>query len=218
MLSSIQENVKRRYDLCHIYGPEAFIQCCCCPIRTLRRDILPRFVKSTIYESFQTNYNNEVHSNFDNFTKQTLIQLLPKNNWFEHLIDTYSNDHTFQLIEILNNGILFYEFLIYLRNLFSSENLLCVRMIDIYEELYNDNQIDEAISHAWKIYKLFIATGSIYEISLSNINRKDVMLNMANPTITLFDSAKKSAMISLRSNFEQYHKTNQYHELIYVLK
>ena len=41
----------KRIKLFHLYGPEVFEEACLDPIKTMRKDILPRFCRSPIYES-----------------------------------------------------------------------------------------------------------------------------------------------------------------------
>mmetsp|Transcript_20672 Transcript_20672/g.18820 ORF Transcript_20672/g.18820 Transcript_20672/m.18820 type:complete len:378 (-) Transcript_20672:428-1561(-) len=219
MPGKVLENTSIRLKFKYIYGPDVFVEACIDPVKTIRRDILPRFVQSSIYKSFEE--LNKVDSTLLTLNNETLAMLLPDNNRFtknKNIIASLPNDYKFELHEVLDTGILFYEFLVYLRQSVCSENLLCVRMINIFEDLYDLNQINEAIKQAWRIYKTFIEADSTYEISLNHLCRKEIALKMAFPNQIMFETAKKSAYQALRNKFLTYQSSKQYDNLINVLK
>jgi hypothetical protein len=216
--ASVAVNTKIRFELRHLYGPDIFNESCIDPIKTVKRDILPRFVVSPLVHFLEDHLR--VESIDTKLTEQTLALVLPSNFRFEGKGPEFiAPDRLFELHEILDTGLLYYEFLMYLRASVTSENLLCVRMIDIYEDLISSPKMhDEAIEQAWRIYKSFIAPGAAYEISLNHLDRKDIMLRMANPNLVIFESAKKSAYLALRSKFENYRTTNDYKNLANVMR
>lgn len=216
--ASVAVNTKIRFDLRHIYGPDIFNESCIDPIKTVKRDILPRFIASPIFHFLEEHLRLDTSDTM--LTDKMLSLILPCNFRFEgKSLDVIAPDRLFELYEILDTGILYYEFLTYLRASVTSENLLCVRMIDIYEDFASNAKLhDEAIEQAWRVYKFFIAPGAAYEISLNHLDRKDIMLRMANPNLVIFESAKKSAYIALRSKFENYRSTNEYRNLANVVR
>lgn len=215
--------MKIRYELRHIYGPSLFHELCIDPLKTIKRDILPRYIGSVICSSLEINCNSPYNLMDD------LLNILPKDNlqWFDNRLKhsrKVSFDRNgsiakeFELYEILDCGILFQEFLSYLQKSRNCENLLCVRMIEIFEDyITQSSKTIEAEQQAWKIYKSFIAPMSPFEISLNYLDRKDIMLRMSSPNLVIFESAKKSAYNALRCNYEQYKQTTSYQRLGHVL-
>ena len=142
------------------------------------------------------------------------------------IIDTASLDEIpptrlFELKEILNCQILYTEFISYLRARVCSENLICLRMIMIFEELVQlDDEESPALAadEAWTIYRFFIASGSAYEVSLEYAHRKRLMESLAKPTLETFSEVKKSALTMLRSDFERYKATDEYKGLASLLR
>ena len=69
----------------------------------------------------------------------------------------FTDKRLFTLNEILVDHILYPHFLSYLQVQLSAENLLCIRMIHIFEELIvSPEQVIYATDHAWIIYRYIL--------------------------------------------------------------
>jgi hypothetical protein len=53
----VYHNTKRRKDLYHIYCPDIFTEACIDPLKTIKRDILPRFLSSELYRQMSVQLN-----------------------------------------------------------------------------------------------------------------------------------------------------------------
>lgn len=196
-----------RIRLYHIYGPEIFDEACLDPIKTMKRYIWPRFIVSDVIKKMATRMQEckplptSVHFSIE-----------PPTTYFgtPEIINRLSDDHKFELPAFLRCRFLFEHLNDYLRSIVSSENLLCVRAIDIFENLYGNGRHEECIAQAWTIYKFFIAYGAAFEISVHHLHRKEIMLNLATPTLNMFETAKRSAVQALKFSFEQYRTTTTY--------
>jgi len=114
---------------------------------------------------------------------------------------------------MIDDRLLYGEFLKYLKLIVSSENLLCVRSINIFKQKFVSEDLKirrEAIEQAWITYRYFVAVNSPCEISTSHIKRKELMRELAMPNINTFDKVEKSAMAALKVHFAQYIATKEY--------
>jgi Regulator of G protein signaling domain len=110
------------------------------------------------------------------------------------------------------------EFLAFLRARVSSENLICVRMINVYEEMWDSGRYSETTEQAWTIYKFFVAPGSAFEVSVNHAHGREMMLSLAKPHPHLFDQVKRSAFDMLKVNFELFRSTQEYAGLAAMLR
>jgi hypothetical protein len=215
----VLQNTIKRIFLLHIYGPKAFEEALLDPLKTLKRDIYPRFIVSDLASEMRS--------------RITSISLLPPAHLLmvsppaepkvcAKLTDEEQIDELLvkmELPEVLIDNILYEAFLSYLQTIVSSENLLCVRMIEYFKELTPDSMTTkggslsssinnyyrfESINQAWLIYLYFVHPGSAYEVGLSHRRRKEVRLSMANPTRNMFDRLEKSAMEAVKVHFRNF--------------
>jgi Regulator of G protein signaling domain len=186
----------KRIGLLHLYGPEVFEEACLEPIKTMRKDILPRFL------------NSEIASRM----VQNVASCEPKPPPASDL-KVPPPDRNFLLEEILNCLQLDNEFFFFLKKSQTSENLICVRMIVIFEELMNKLDLRGAGMQAWKIYQYFVAPGSAYEVSIHHVYRKQIMLGMADPKQGMFQNLRRSANEILKVSFDSFTLTEQYRHL-----
>jgi Regulator of G protein signaling domain len=202
------EQTLKRIKLLHLYGPEVFEEATREPIKTMRKDILPRFLVSTCFRKMIVN----VASCEPTSPPASELKVPPPRSWLltASTLDDLPESRRFDLDEVLNCLHLFNEFLSFLRNRVSSENLICVRMIDIFQDLVGIGDLDAAEIQAWKIYQFFIAPGSAYEVSVHHVHRKHVMLDMADPGRGTFDRIRNSVHETLKGNFETFKLTDQY--------
>ena len=202
------DQTMKRIGLLHLYGPKVFEEATIEPIKTMKKDILPRFLASDTFRKMIAN----VSSCEPTPPPASELKVPPPRSWIltASTLDELPETRRFQLGEILNCLHLYNEFLSFLRSRVSSENLICVRMIDIFQELVSTLDTQPADIQAWKIYQYFVAPGSAYEVSIHHIHRKHVMLGMAEPKKGMFDKIKHSVYETLKVNFETFKQTNQY--------
>lgn len=202
------EKTMKRIKLLHLYGPEVFAEATREPIKTMKKDILPRFLVSDGFRRMVAN----VSSCEPTPPPASDLKVPPPESWLLTIssIEDLPDSRKFQLDEVLNCLQLYNEFLSFLRQRVSSENLICVRMIDIFEELMFNSELKDASKQAWKIYQYFVAPGASYEVSIHHIHRKHVMLEMAEPKKGMFSRIRYSVYETLQSSFDTFKTTAQY--------
>jgi len=207
--SEVVRQTSLRMDRIDLYGPEIFGEAVIDPIKTISRDIVPRFLKSEYYETLNTNILK-----LENLpSASTLVVPPPVASLIDDAtLESLTSDRQYDINELISDKYLYDRFLTYLRHIVSSENLLFVRMIAIFDELVELNQT-EANEQSWKIYKYFVAQGSSLEVSCSYIQRKAVMRNLAYSNPGDFDELKKTALTMLQVNFQTYQATPGYSDL-----
>lgn len=226
------KKTKRRIELFHLYGPEVFEEACLDPIKTLHKDVRPRFVRSQIYD--------------------TMIRLIasceppplgrdlkvPSPNDTSFLMDepltAFTNTRKYTLDEVLVCGPMYDVFLEFVGKSMSSENLKCVRMVAIFDALVpggvakgskhgggsavhagktNDEVETEVSAAAWNIYRFFVAPGAAFEVSVHHLTRKRIMQQLAAPVPGMFDAVHKSAYEMLTAQFTDFKKSLGYEHL-----
>jgi hypothetical protein len=215
----------KRLQYLHLYGPEVFEESLIDPLKTMKRDIMPRFLRSSFY--------TELLLVQELLQKQPIASELelpipPTSLTFERseLIGPHGEHRTFQLNEIVSNRFLYLKFLSYLQECYCSENLICYRLITLFEEKYplananssgsrsSDNENKHALSKiAWDIYRYFVAEDSPYEVSLEYSSRKAIRLQLAKPSLTCFEKVKKSVYNMLKTYFTSYKNKPEYGHL-----
>lgn len=200
-------NTVQRIACLDLYGPDVFAEALLEPLRTIQMDTLPRFFASKIYAKMK--FFTESSSPLPLAETIEVPPPLRSSLLSGFLISEFENK-LFDLNEILQEELLYSEFLLYLKGYFCSENLLCVRMILVFEEQVRDKYYNRALKLAWHICNCFVLPGSAYEVSLLYSNRKDTLLSLARPNIFMFSHLKRSAIKSLEANFEIYSKTDVY--------
>ena len=174
MSGMVLQNTIKRLKLLHIYGKEVFSEALIDPMKTMRKDVMPRFLNSEIYQELV----RQVDSCRMLPAASTLIVPYPKT---DALVDSLTQKDLdsglthLDVIDIMNDRMLYEEFLLYLRSTVSSENLLCMRLIVMYKNSFTEYpppSQSASSERAWQIYKYFIAPGSAYEVSVSHRRRK----------------------------------------------
>lgn len=131
--SSVLVNTTFRTKLISQYGPSVFTEATLDPIKTIRRDIMPRFMASTFYSDLEVRLEE--------------LATLPSAGSFcaapassteisQMLIADSIKLADLEITNFLEDRILYEIYLKYLQSIVSSENLLCVRIIDIYVQLF----------------------------------------------------------------------------------
>lgn len=128
-------NTLKRLQLIHVYGPTVYDEALLDPLKTLKRDIFPRFIVSDIAQEMQRRQDSieTLPSAAD------LVVPPPPHATFSATVTT-AMDLTDRLkemsmAEVLRDRVLYERFLYYLKGIVSAENLLCVRMIEYFKEL-----------------------------------------------------------------------------------
>ncbi|KAJ0404618.1 hypothetical protein ATCC90586_001187 [Pythium insidiosum] len=173
-------------------------------VKTLQKDTLGRFLKSPQYTEMQNKvlavhemikakaFDNEGSYHIDVPLKTSLAD------------DKIASTKEFPLDEILNDKILFTEMLDYLEKKFKAENLKCARQIRRFEELALEKKSDDLKEFAWNLYLYFIAPGSPYEVSCTNLDRKSVQLRLGCPIKTMFEPIKENTMLVLKQDHKAF--------------
>ena len=219
MSAKVATNTKRRMLLLDLYGPDIFSEALLDPINTINNDILPRFLAS----KSKVDMDQRIQLLKTKLT-QSDIQIPPPID--DPLLkpsrrSTFRARKLFTLNEILNNRTLYDEYLKYLESKLSHANLLCIRMINIFEDLCMDESSEslvEATDCAWKIYQYFLAKGAPYEMSLQSKYKKEIMISLAKVHIQMFDELEKFAMSALTISFNNYKTTDDYNNLKELLE
>lgn len=193
-----------------MYGPDVFTEACLDPIKTLRRDILPRFKKSDIFQTMSQR-------------KLQMTQLPPASALvvpapalgLEALDESkdFTVTRRFSLEEMLVFGPLYLEFLEFLQRRVCSECLLCSRLIAVYEEHMRVMDYSVGNELAWTVYMFFIAPGAAFEIFSATTERNDILRHLAKPHQDLFRDLKQQTSIMLQSQFASYTSTPEYKNL-----
>jgi Regulator of G protein signaling domain len=179
-------------------------------LRTLRKDTLPRFLTSDLYKDAEAQL-----AATRPLPKAKSLTVPPPNGciYSKDTIGSLTDAQRFELNDILADKFLYSHFHHYLMKTIAAENLLCVRMILIFEDIIEKQDYSAARSHAWAIYKYFVAYGSAYEVSLNIRQRKNVMISLAKPTAEMFKDLKSTTMSLLMANFNAYKFTDEYTQL-----
>ncbi|RLN31740.1 hypothetical protein BBJ28_00026345, partial [Nothophytophthora sp. Chile5] len=118
--------------------------------------------------------------------------------------DKISKGGDFSLDDILGDKILFREMLDYLEKKFKAENLKCARQIRRFEELALEMKADDLKDFAWDVYLYFIAPGSPFEVSCTNLDRKSVQLRLGCPIKSMFEPIKENTMLVLKQDHKAF--------------
>lgn len=197
-------NTMRRMRRVHLYGREVFHEALLEPIRTIFRDIYPRFRNS----EHMVVLRRRMHE-IENLPMSSELSLKP-------LPNTILNRYTpaelemgvqFTLSDMLEDKTCFKEFFRYLQSCILSENLRFIRALQIYKEhiCSSDAPTRRAgVEWAWQLYKFFIAPYSAFEISVSHQARRDIMRQLADPNTNTFDTIERTTMELLRVHFNTF--------------
>jgi hypothetical protein len=133
--STVLLNTMRRIKMIHIYGKEAFMEALIDPIKTIEKDIYPRFLLSAEYRllvaSLKTLETPALARNLK-LTKPPF--LIFQRYQFKEI---QNNLVQFTLNDLIEDQVLYTEFLKYLEKIVSSENLLCIRAIKIFQDSFS---------------------------------------------------------------------------------
>lgn len=122
-----------RINSVHIYGPNVFNDALLDPAKTIQKDIYPRFLHSQEYKlmkKYVEIIKNPPMARDLKLTDPKMAIVFKRYS----LNALQRNDVKYTLRDLTDDAILFPHFMKYLQQVFSNENLLCVRAIAIFKE------------------------------------------------------------------------------------
>lgn len=130
MPSKVLYNTKRRLELLHLYGKQVFDETVIDPIKTMNRDILPRFLASEYFVRMKARLEN-----IEVLPQSSSLSIPPPStsSVIEGEVEPSLESLTVDIITLIHDRVLYNDFLAYLRSIVSSENLLCLRAIAIFQ-------------------------------------------------------------------------------------
>lgn len=211
----------------HVYGKEVFDEAMADPLKTANKDVLPRFLVSGYYHELMSRL-----ADISPLPSGDAIAVIPPQS--SHVIKLDMDVTTLDELKKVPwrcDFILYEAFKDYLRSIVASEQLLCVRSIANYQQLWADRrsgQIKEDPSHpdfpkgaddlAWKIYAFFIAPGSAFEVSVSDRRRKQIMTQMASPTEDMFNRLQEQTYTSIGHLLDRFYESKYFTTLPDVIR
>ena len=169
----ILDNTERRMKEFHTYGPEVFKEARLDPMNTLIKDILPRFVVSPIFDEMKfyckaLNNMPPPNSLIVNPPMSAMSTAVSVKNKVAAVdkelakldtavdVERYCRDDLEQYFV----DALLYEYLLkYLNRIVSSENLLCIRAINIFPQLFEE-PANSKIAMSVAVSKIQLSTKS----------------------------------------------------------
>ena len=210
-------NTMRRMRRADLYGREVFHEALQEPIRTIVRDIYPRFRNS----EHMVMLRKRMHE-LESLPMSSELSLSP-------LPDTILSKYTpaelemgvqFTLDDMLQDKTCFKEFFRYLQRCILSENLRFIRALQIYKAHISSPDVSmrrKGMEWAWAVYKFFIAPYSAFEISVSHQARREIMRQLADPNINTFDVIERTTMELLRVHYNNFRTKRDFANLGQVI-
>jgi hypothetical protein len=207
--------MKKRISLLHLYGPHVFEEACIDPIKTMKKDVLPRFLHSNISRTMILSL-----ASCDPLPPASNLSLPPPSKYVlrSNPVEYFTDERKFSLVQLLQGEVLYTNFRVFLERIVCSENLICVRMIDYFEELKSAKNDKDADGQAWIIYQYFVAPGSAFEVSTLYLDRKNLMQQLASPRKGMFAKVRNSAYYVLKTNFELFTTSEDYKALGKIMR
>lgn len=222
--TSAQRGTMTRLRFLHVYGKRLFDEAVVDPLKTITRDVLPRFFSSPFYGTM--------------VAKLALLDPLPAGATLEVPFPEASRvvtevkgpgkpaleDLKVPLRQILDDSVLFKSFLVYLRQIVASEGLLFLRLLQVFDKLWESEEYaghklepnyfpPGADELAWKIYCYFIAASSAFEMSIKSSARRQIMQSLACPHARMFKSEEKGAIEQLEHHYRNYFSSDVFKDL-----
>jgi len=210
------ERTAFRMKYLHMYGPDVFTEAIeehfCI---TLELDTVPRFSHSDVYTKMSTLLYT--------FQEDDLIEVpLPQNKVLATSSRESLKNKTFELIEVLSDGILYTEYLEYLELNSNEKWLLCIQLISLFEEEINLVHVDIGSAedsallveqYSWEIHNFFIKKNSKFEIEFIEKDKKEIMRHLAKPTSQMFEILRDLCDEKLETYFILFQLTEKYQQL-----
>lgn len=204
----VVKKTAERMTLLHLYGPRVFDEANLDPIKTMERDVLPRFRVSNSIERMVM----YVSSCEPPPPATRLIVPAPESTLL--LVSSTEPFTSLELIpvtldEVLGSQQLYTQFLNYLvistgTKGSSGDTLKCVRKIDILDDLLTICCDEDAREQVLQIFKYFVADKAAFEISIPYPDKKSLMLTLASPKKGMFAAVRAAAIESLTCDFKAF--------------
>lgn len=229
--AKVLNNTKQRLEHLHLYGTELFQEALIDPMKTLKRDVLPRFLVSDYHAKLETrseivagNLPSALNFILPSPESSKVLYFPPDQLKLEYL-------RTVEMYDLLCDYIMYDSFLKYLQSIVSSENLLCARAIEVFRTMWetrtntttapappnSKKATPEIEDMAWLVYSYFIAPGAVFEVSVSHKRRKQVMQGLAAPSKQMFYRIDQGVNNALKLHFENYLKSPNFAELPQII-
>ena len=222
MPARVLSNTLLRIENLHLYGPNVFDETLIDPVKTLKADVLPRFLASP----HCTELRRYLDALYPLPAPSTLQLRLPGKSlttqWPDEKI-TIENIRAMTMIDVFHDSIVYKAFLDYGKASYSDENVLFGRALSIFRCLWahKDPSIvgcpPEAKDMAWIIFRYFICPGAPFEISLTYRRRKDMMQLLAEPEQKMFAVIEKSVFKVLRDIYSTFSFTPKFKDIIPII-
>ena len=216
----LRKRTEKRMKLLNLYGPTLFDEAWIDHIKTLEKDIFPRFKTSAIAEEM-----NLFVASCDPPPPAIELRIPPPGNLLLMIssIDSFSDARKFTLEEIIGCEGLYLRFLDYLQTHKGKEKnttsaLKCVRKIDIFEQLMYMNCVRDATDQANEIFKYFVIEKSVHEIIIQQKDINRIMMSSAVPKKGMYDKLRYIAIEILNIEFNVYKDTSAYYELAAAMR
>lgn len=207
--NSIIDKTSKRIKLLSLYGASVFEEACIDPMMTMEKDILPRFRVSNCIKEMIINV-----SLCEPPPPAADLEVCPPGNILLHIssLDSFDEMRRFSLEEVIGTHNLFIGFFQYLQMEKSEgmNKLICIRYIDIFQELMDINCHHEALKLLWTIFRYFVVPESVYQIKFQCSALKKLLLQSANPRKDIFQYFRVAVLDLLRLDFEVFMKTSVY--------
>lgn len=216
--SSVLANTVKRLTLIHKYGKEVFQEATVDPLKTIQRDIAPRFLSSPDYVKYVERLKELQEPPCSVTIQIPSLGNTVNLNYSKSVIS--KKNVNFALDEFLNDRTMYGEFLKYLNRSVASENLRFLRAIQHFKEQIKSNEVQlrsGAVDLAFKIHLNFIMDSAPYEICITEQCKRDIMRQLAEPVINTFDVAEKSAMDAIKIHYESYKSSKDFSALYDVI-
>lgn len=212
--SKVKESTMLRIKNIHIYGAEVFQEALIDPVKTVHRDIYPRFLHSDQFRLMSLS----LHRLEKLPCAPAFRTSSPENTIYSRYnpMEIQSGSVDFTLDDVLSDKTLYNSFLRYLSHIVSAENLLCYQAIQNFKrKISSPDKLKQARAYdaAWTIYTFFIAVGSSFEISLPPHKKREVMRELATPKVGMFEFVEYTCLSVLKVHYVEFRKTKEFSHL-----
>mgnify|MGYP003386458591 CR=1 FL=1 len=141
MPTKVASNTFRRIEEWKAYGPDVFDEAVLDPKVTLNRDIMPRFVVSSVYNDMKF-FLYKINK-LPSMTGLKLPTITASQSVIEGIVATLKTDDLIRdYVNCIDNffidPLLYNQLLKFLTRIVSSESLLCIRAVDMYHGLFEE--------------------------------------------------------------------------------
>jgi hypothetical protein len=206
---TVLKRTRLRAKYSALYGPDIFAEILLDVVKQFKQGVLVRFLTS----SEHTRMINFL-TDSDPLPGPLTLEVPPPYRALFRIedMDILANKQ-FSCRELVSDSLLYHQFFSYLRLRDCHESLLGVRLLTIFEERVTVKDLDHAEQVAWEIYRYYVAQGSPFEVPIDDMERKEVQRSLGKPRMNTFDPVKRILCITLRTNFEEFKKTETYEGL-----